>query len=90
LEQELLSWIGLNDEPSDPIDAAAYATEQTVLSKSPIGLKTFVKEGDPDSARVHKLLQEIALNVVMKEPMSGFLKEIVKTAGSGIPTPTAN
>ena len=25
LEQEFLSWTGLNDEPADQIDAAAYA-----------------------------------------------------------------
>ncbi len=69
---------------------AEYVWFATMYGKSPVGLKTFVKEGDPVSGRVHKLLQEIALNVVMKEPMSGFPKEIVKTAGSGIPGPSAN
>ena len=67
-----------------------YVWFAAMYGKSPVGLKTFVKEGDADSGRIHKLLQEIALNVVMKEPMSGFPKESVKTAGSDIPTPSAN
>jgi hypothetical protein len=67
-----------------------YVWFATLYGKSPVGLKTFVKDGDTDSARVHKLLQEIALEVVMNEPMSGFPKENVKTTGSGIPMPSAN
>jgi hypothetical protein len=69
---------------------AEYVWFATMYGKSPVGLKTFVNAGDADSARVQRLLQEIALDVVMKEPMSGFSKDAIKASRAGISTPSAN
>jgi hypothetical protein len=65
-----------------------YVWFATMYGKSPVGLKSFVKPGDPDSAKVQQLLQEIALDVVMKEPMSGFPQDAAKTS-TGVVTRTA-
>jgi hypothetical protein len=66
-----------------------YVWFATMYGKSPVGLKSFVKAGDPNSAKVQQLLQEIALDVVMKEPMSGFPQDAAKTS-TGVATRTAN
>ncbi|HET6327778.1 MAG TPA: hypothetical protein VFG04_24050 [Planctomycetaceae bacterium] len=69
---------------------AEYIWFATMYGKSPVGLKTFVKEGDADSAKVQRLLQEIALDVVTREPMSGFPKNPSETPHPGVVTPSAN
>jgi hypothetical protein len=69
---------------------AEYVWFATMYGKSPVGLKTFVKTEDADSAKVQQLLQEIALDVVMKEPMSGFPKDALKTSRAAILTPSTN
>jgi hypothetical protein len=69
---------------------AEYIWFATMYGKSPVGLKAFVKEGDADSAKIQRLLQEIALEVVTKEPMSGFPKDATKPSHGGLSTPSAN
>ena len=49
--------------------------------ESPVGLKALVDANDPTSAAREKLLQQIAWNAVVGEPMSGVNGTPVKVGG---------
>lgn len=69
---------------SDPIGHAqpaivalcSYVNYATIYGKSPVGLKTFVNAKDPNSAKLQKLLQEIAWDTVTSYEPSGVKKPV--------------
>ena len=58
--------------PTDPTShVVAYTWFAAMYRQSPVGLKALVNKADPTSAAREKILQQIAWNVVIAEPMSG-------------------
>jgi hypothetical protein len=55
-----------------------YTWYAVMYRESPIGLKSFVDAGDPESAKRELLLQQIAWNAVVTESMSGVKGKPVK------------
>src|SRR5436190_11130708 len=54
---------------------AAYCHYAVIYGRSPVGLKGLVKADEEESAKLHKLLQEIAWQAVTKCPYSGVKAE---------------
>jgi hypothetical protein len=64
-----------------------YCWFAAMYRRSPVGLTSLDTVGDEKSKALHKLLQEIALEAVLNEPMSGFKlpeKSAGKTAGKSL------
>jgi hypothetical protein len=53
------------------INIVTYAWFATMYRQSPVGMKALIDANDPTSAARERLLQEIAWNAVLDEPMSG-------------------
>jgi len=58
-----------------PVTAlCCYVNYATIYGKSPVGLKNFINPNDPNSAKLQKLLQEIAWETVTGYEWSGVKK----------------
>jgi hypothetical protein len=58
--------------PQQPLaNVVTYVWFAAMYRESPVGLQALVKKDDPTSAAREKLLQQIAWNAVVAEPMSG-------------------
>jgi len=67
--------------PNPPLaNLVTYVWYAAMYRESPVGLKALVKADDSTSAAREKLLQEIAWNAVVAEPMSGVKGKAVKLA----------
>jgi hypothetical protein len=65
--------------PQQPLaNVVTYVWYAAMYRESPVGLKALVKADDPTSAAREKLLQQIAWNAVVAEPMSGVKGQPVK------------
>lgn len=53
-----------------------YVNYATIYGKSPVGLKNFIDKNDPNSAKLQKLLQEIAWETVTSYEPSGVKKPV--------------
>jgi hypothetical protein len=59
----------------------AYVWFAAMYHKSPVGLQALVDKNDPTSAAREKLMQQIAWNAVIAEPMSGVKGKAEKLPG---------
>jgi hypothetical protein len=58
--------------PKQPLaNVVTYVWFAAMYRESPVGLRTLVDAADPTSARRERLLQQLAWNAVIAEPMSG-------------------
>jgi hypothetical protein len=65
--------------PQQPLaNVVTYVWYAAMYRESPVGLKALVNPADPTSAAREKLLQQIAWNTVIAEPMSGVKGAPVK------------
>jgi hypothetical protein len=70
--------------PNAPIaNVVTYTWFATMYRESPIGLKSLIDPNDANSAARERLLQEIAWNAVVAEPMSGVKGKPVKLSVGG-------
>lgn len=68
--------------PTTPlINAVTYTWYAVMYRESPIGLKALIDPKDPTSAARELLLQQIAWNAAISEPMSGVKGKPVKVGG---------
>lgn len=64
--------------PKTPLNhVVTYTWFATMYRKSPVGLKALVDPADPTSAARERVLQQIAWNAVVNEPMSGVRGPLV-------------
>ena len=69
--------------PLPPLaNLVTYVWYAAMYRESPVGLQALVKTDDPTSAAREKLLQEIAWNAVVAEPMSGLKGKSVRVAAN--------
>jgi hypothetical protein len=61
--------IGHGKEPLTRL--VSYCNFAAIYQMSPVGLKVFEKEGDENSQKLNRMLQEIAWKAVSEETMSG-------------------
>jgi hypothetical protein len=65
--------------PNTPVvNVVTYTWYAAMYRESPIGLKSLIDANDPNSAKRELLLQQIAWNAVVGEPMSGVKGKPVK------------
>jgi len=65
--------------PKTPLaNVVTYTWYAAMYRESPVGLKALIDASDPTSAAREKMLQEIAWNAVVSEPMSGVKGKPVK------------
>lgn len=65
--------------PKQPLaNVVVYTWYATMYRESPIGLKSLIDSKDPTSAEREHMLQQIAWNAVVSEPMSGVKGKTVK------------
>jgi hypothetical protein len=68
--------------PQQPLaNVVTYVWYAAMYRESPVGLQALVNKADPTSAAREKLLQQIAWNAVIAEPMSGVKGQPVKVGG---------
>jgi hypothetical protein len=65
--------------PNTPVaNIVTYTWFAAMYRESPVGLKSLIDANDPSSAKRELLLQQIAWNAVVGEPMSGVKGKAVK------------
>jgi hypothetical protein len=65
--------------PNTPVaNVVTYTWFAAMYRESPIGLKSLVDANDPNSPKRERMLQQIAWNAVVGEPMSGVKGKAVK------------
>jgi hypothetical protein len=65
--------------PNTPVvNVVTYTWYAAMYRESPVGLKSLIDANDPNSAQRELLLQQIAWNAVVGEPMSGVKGKPVK------------
>jgi hypothetical protein len=70
--------------PKAPLaNVVTYTWFATMYRENPIGLKSLIDPNDPTSAKRELLLQQIAWNAVVGEPMSGVKGKPVKLNSGG-------
>ncbi|MDZ4759669.1 MAG: hypothetical protein SGJ21_01175 [Alphaproteobacteria bacterium] len=68
--------------PSQPLaNVVTYTWYAAMYRESPVGLKALIDASDPTSAARERLLQQIAWNAVVAEPMSGVTGKPVQVGG---------
>lgn len=69
--------------PKTPLaNLVTYAWFAAMYRESPIGLKSLIDSSDPTSAPRERMLQQIAWNAVIAEPMSGVKGKPVKVGST--------
>lgn len=74
---------GMGHPKTPLVNLVTYAWFAAMYRESPIGLKSLVDPKDPTSAARERMLQQIAWNAVVTEPMSGVKGKLVKVDPNG-------
>lgn len=65
------------------VNVVTYTWFAVMYCESPVGLKALIDAKDPNSAARERLLQQIAWNAAIGEPMSGVKGKPIKLEAGG-------
>ena len=74
---------GMGHPKTPLVNLVTYAWFAAMYRESPVGLKSLIDANDPTSAPRERMLQQIAWNAVVREPMSGVKGKPVKVGPQG-------